>query len=116
MWSGHPTSISSLLKVISLDSYKRALSSVTSADKHSIPALEAMLTKAFVAIFHSFVINPTWSNKILNLELFCKVVIVAAGRAGFSSLSPSGSAQITTAATPFPLWFRSEFLLNFLLR
>ena len=70
MWSGHPTSISSLLKVISLDSYKRALSSVTSADKHSIPAPEAILTKAYVAIFHSFVIKPNWSNKILNLELF----------------------------------------------
>ena len=62
---------------------------MTFADKHSIPAPEAMLTKASVAIFHSFVISPNWSNKILNLELFYKVVIVAASRAGFSSLSPS---------------------------
>ena len=58
MWSRYPTSISSLLKVISVDSYKRALSSITSADKHSTPALEAMLTKASVAIFISFVISP----------------------------------------------------------
>ena len=83
---------------------------MTSAVKHSIPTPEAMLTRAFVAIFRSFVASPNWLKKFLNLELFCKVVIVAAGRAGFSSSTSPGSAQITTAATPFPLWFGSGFL------
>ena len=110
LWLEYPISISSLLKVISVDSYKRTLSSMTSTDKHSTPTLEAMLTKASMAIFLSFVVSPNWSNKSLNLELYCKVVIVAAGRAGFSSSSSLGSAQITTTATPFPLWFGSGFL------
>ena len=57
LWLEYPISISSLLKVISVDSYKRTLSSMTSTDKHSTPTLEAMLTKAFVAIFLSFVIS-----------------------------------------------------------
>ena len=110
MWSGYPTFISSSLKMISLDSCKRALSSVTSAVKHSIPTSKAMLTRTSVAILCFFAVSLNWSNKFLNLELFCKVVIVAAGRAGFSSSTSPGSAQITTAATPVPLWFWSGFL------
>ena len=96
--------------MISLGSCKRTLSSATSVDKHSILALEAMLTKAFMAIFRSFYVSPNWSNKFLNLELFCKVVIAAAGRARFSFSFSPGSAQITAATTPFTLWFRSGFL------
>ena len=96
--------------MILVDSCKRALSSRIFADKHSTLAPEAMLTRASVAIFLSFAVSPNWLNKFLNLELRCKVVIVAAGRVGFSSLSSRGSAQITTVATPFPLWFRSGFL------
>ena len=102
--------MSSSLNVISVDSCKRALSSEISADKHSIPASEAMLTKASVAIFLSFVVSPNWSNKFLNLELYYKGVMATAGRAGFSSSSSPGSVQITTAATPFLLWFGSGFL------
>ena len=96
--------------MISIDSYKRALSSGIFADKHSTPAPEVMLTRASVAIFLSFAVSPNWSNKFLNLELRCKVVIAAVGRNGFSSSSSLGSAQITIAATPLPLWFRSGFL------
>ena len=99
-----------ITKVISVDSCKRALSSITFADKHSTLALEAILTKAFVAIFLSFVVSHNWSNKFLNLELCCKVVIAVASRVEFSFSSSLGSAQITTAATSFPLWFRSGFL------
>ena len=102
--------MSSSLNVISVDSCKRALSSGISADKHSIPASEAMLTRGFVAIFLSFVVRPSWSNKFLNLELYCKVVMAVVGKARFSSSSSPRSTQITTAATPFLLWFRSEFL------
>ena len=65
---------------------------MTSVVKHSIPSLEAMLTKAFVAIFRSFTVSPNWSNKFLNLEPFCKVVIAAASRADLSSLSSPRSA------------------------
>ena len=83
---------------------------MTSAVIHSIPALEVMLIKASTAIFRSFSVRPNWSNKFLNLELFCKVVISAAGKAEFSSSSSPRSAQISTVATPFPLWFGSEFL------
>ena len=102
--------MSSSLNVISVDSCKRALSSGISADTHSTPTLKAMLTRASMAIFLSFVVSPNWSNKFLNLELYCKVVMAAVGRAGSSSLSSLGSAQITIAATPFPLWFGSKFL------
>ena len=102
--------MSSSLNVISVDSCKIALSFGISANKHSTPAPEAMLTRASVAIFLSFVVHPSCSNKFLNLELYCKVVMAATGRAGFSSSSSPRSAQITTAATPFPLWFGSEFL------
>ena len=110
MLSVYPTSISSSLKVISLYSCKRALSSVTSAIKHSIPTPEAMLTRAPVAILHSFTMSPNLSNKFLNLELFYKVVIATASRAGLSSSSSLGSAQIITTITPFSLWFGSGFL------
>ena len=82
---------------------KLTSSNSSSADKHSIPALEAMLTRASVAIFLFFTVSPIWSNKFLNLELYCKLVIAAVSRAGFSSTSSPGSAYITTAATPFPL-------------
>ena len=102
--------MSSSLNVISVDSCKRALSFGISADKHSTPAPEAMLTRASVAIFLSFVVSPSWLNKFLNLELYCKVVMAAASRVGFSSLSSPRSMQITTTATPFPLWFGSGFL------
>ena len=95
--------MSSSLNVIFVDSCKRTLSSRISANKHSTLAPETMLTRASVAIFLSFVVSPSWSNKLLNLELYCKVVMAAAGRAGFSSSSSPRSAQITTAATPFPL-------------
>ena len=50
--------ISSLLNVISVDSCRRALSSVVFADRHSTPAPEAMLTKASVTIFLSFAVSP----------------------------------------------------------
>ena len=80
--------------MISLDSCKRALSSLTSANKHYILALEEMLTRASVAIFLSFIASPNWSNKFLNLELCCKVVIAGVGRARFSSSSSPGSAHI----------------------
>ena len=79
--------MSSSLNVISVDSCKKALSSGISADKHSTPALEVMLTKASVAIFLSFFVSSSWSNKFLNLELCYKVVMAAAGKAGFSSSS-----------------------------
>ena len=102
--------MSSSLNVIFVDSCKRALSSGISVDKHSTPALEVMLTRASVAIFLSFVVSPNWSNKFLNLELCYKVVMATAGRAGFSSSSSPRSTQMTTAATPFLLWFGSEFL------
>ena len=102
--------MSSSLNVISVDSCKRALSYGIFADKHSTPAPEAMLTRHSVAIFLSFVVSPSWSNKFLNLELYCKVVMAAASKAGFSSSSSPGSTQITITATPFPLWFGSEFL------
>ena len=92
------------------DSYKRALSSGISVDKHSTPAPEAMLTKASVAIFLSFVVSSSWSSKFLNLELCYKVVIAVVGSAGFSSSSSLGLTQITTAATPFSLWFGNGFL------
>ena len=95
--------MSSSLNVISVDSYKRALSFGVSADKHSTPATKAMLTRASVAIFLSFVVRPSWSNTFLNLALYCKVVMATAGKAGFSSSSFTGSVQITTAVTPFPL-------------
>ena len=49
--------MSSSLKMILFVSYKKALSTLASADKHSTPALEAMLTKAFVAILCSFNVN-----------------------------------------------------------
>ena len=102
--------MSSSLNVIFVDSCKRALSSGIYADTHSTPTLKAMLTRASMAIFLSFVVSPNWSNKFLNLELYCKVVIAATGKAGFSSSSSLESAQITTAATPFLLWFGSGFL------
>ena len=96
--------------MISVNSCKRALSSGIFANKHSTPTVEAMLTRASMAIFLSFAMNPSWSNKFLNLELHCKVVIAAVGRAGYSSSSSPGSTQITIATTPFPLWFGSGFL------
>ena len=70
--------------MISVDSCKRALSSRISVAKHSTPAPEAMLTNASVAIFLSFAVSLNWSNKFLNLDLYCKVVMVAA--AGLDSL------------------------------
>ena len=60
-----------------------------------------MLTNASIAIFISFAVSPSWSNKFLNLELYCKVVMATAGKVGFSSSSSPGSAQITTATIPF---------------
>ena len=96
--------------MISVDSCKRVLSSGISTIKHYTPALEAILIRDFIAIFLSFAMSPNWSNKFLNLELHYKVVIAVASKAGFSSSSSPGSAQITTAATPFTLWFGSGFL------
>ena len=110
MWSEYPTFISSLLKVISLAFYKRALSSVTSVVKHSISALKAMLTKAFVAILCSFTVSPNLSNKLLNLELLYRVVTAAVRRVGLSFSPSPRSVQMTTTATLFPLWFGSGFL------
>ena len=69
--------------MISVNSCKRALSSGIFANKHSTPTVEAMLTRASMAIFLSFAMNPSWSNKFLNLELHCKVVIAAVGRLDF---------------------------------
>ena len=84
--------MSSSLNMISVDSCKRTLSSRISADKYSTLAPEAMLTRASVAILLSFVVSLSWSNKFLNLELCYKVVMIAVGRAGFSSSSSPGSA------------------------
>ena len=92
LWSKYPTSMFSSLNVISFTSCKRALSSVAFDVKHSIPAPKAMLTKAFVAILHSFTVSPNWSNRFLNLELFYKVVITAASKASLSSSSSPRSA------------------------
>ena len=97
------------LNVIFVDSCKRALSSGISANEHSTPVPEAMLTRASVAIFLSFVVSPNWSNKFLNLELYYKMVMAATGKAGFSSSFSPGSTQITIATTPFPLWFGGRF-------
>ena len=110
IWSEYPISMSSSLKMILFVSYKKALSTLASANKHSTPALEAMLTKAFVAILRSFNVNSNWSNRFLNMELFCKVVIAATSKADLSFSSSLEFAQMTTAATPFPLWFRNGFL------
>ena len=96
--------------MISVDSYKTALSSGISIVKHSTPVLEAMLTRASVVMFLSFAVSPNWSNTFLNLELRCKVVIAVAGKVGFSSSSSPRFVQITTVATPFPFWFGSGFL------
>ena len=96
--------------MISFASYKRALSFMAFAVKHFIPASEAIFTIASVTIIRSFIVSPNWSNKFLNLEIFCKVVIAVAGRAGLLTSSSPGFAQMTTAATPFPLWFGSGFL------
>ena len=102
--------MSSSLKVISLVSYRKALSTLVSVARHSTPAPEAMLTRASVAILHSLAVSSSCLNKFLNLGLFCKVVMAMASRADLSSSSSPGSAQITTVATPFPLWFRNGFL------
>ena len=83
--------MSSSLNMIFVDSCKRALSSGIFADKHSTPTPEVMLTRASVAIFLSFFVSSSWSNKFLNLELCYKVVMAAAGKAGFSSSSSPGS-------------------------
>ena len=96
--------------MISHDSCRRDLSPVTSAVRHSIPTLKAMLTRASVAIVRSIAMSPNWSNKFLNLELFYKVVIATASKVGLSSLYSPRSAQITTAAIPFPSCFGSGFL------
>ena len=92
LWSRYPTSISLSLKVISVDSCKRALSSGISTAKHSTPTLELMLTNASVTIFLSFAVSPSWSNKFLNLELCYKVVMAVVGNVGFSSSSSPRSA------------------------
>ena len=84
--------MSSSLNVIFVDSYKRALSSRIFADEYSTPTPEAMLTRASVAYFLSIVVSLSWSNKILNLELYCEMVMAIAGRAGFSSSSSPGPA------------------------
>jgi len=47
-----------------------------------------MITRASVAIFRSFAVSPSWLNKFLNLEFFCKVVIDVAGRARFLFVLP----------------------------
>jgi len=51
--------MSSLLKVILLVYCRKALSALVSTAKHSTPALEAMLTRAFVAILHSLAISSS---------------------------------------------------------
>ena len=103
MWSEYPSSISSSLKVISLVSRRKSLSALAFVARHSTLVLEAMLTKASVAILHSFTVSFSWSNKFFNRELFCKVVMVTAGRADLSSLSFPESVQMTTTVTLFPL-------------
>ena len=94
--------MSSSLKVISLVSCRKVLSALVSTARHSTPVLEAILTKAFVAILRSLALSSSWLNKFLNLELLCKVVMATAGRASLSFSSSPESAQMTTAATPFP--------------
>ena len=70
--------MSLLLIVISLVSYKKALSALASIARHSTPASEAILTKASMAILCSFAMSSSWSNKFFNREFLCKVVMVAA--------------------------------------
>lgn len=84
--------MSSSLIVISLVSCKKTLLVRASAVRHSTPTLEAILTKAFMAIFRSIAVSFNWSNKFLNCELFYKVVMVAASNDGLSSLSSLESA------------------------
>ena len=74
------------------------------------PPPKTMLTRASVTILRSFTVSFNWSNKFFNLELFYKVVITTTGRASLSSSSSLRFTQITTTATPFPLWFRNRFL------
>ena len=95
--------MSSLLIVISLVSCKKALLALVFATRHSTPAPEPMPTRASMAILRLLTVSLSWSNKFLNLELFCKMVMAAAGKADLSSSSSPRSAQITTAATYFPL-------------
>ena len=93
--------MSSSLKVILLVSCRKALSALTSAAKYSILALETMLTTAFEAmlsrasmtILHSLAVSSSWSNRFLNLELLCKVVMATVGKVGLSSLSSPESVQ-----------------------
>ena len=96
--------------MISLVSCRKALLALTSAAKHSLPAPEAMFTRTSVAILCSLAVSSSWSNRFLNLEHLCKVVMAAAGKVGLSSSSSLESMQITIAATPFPLWLGSGFL------
>ena len=86
LWSGYSTPMSLLLKVISLVSCRKA-SVQASAIRHSIPASKTILTKASVAILRLFAMSSNWSNKFLNKELFCKVVMAVIGSDGLSSLS-----------------------------
>ena len=74
------------------------------------PPPKTMLTRASVTILCSFIVSFNWSNKFFNLELFYKVVITTTGRASLSSSSSLRFTQITTATTPFPLWFGNGFL------
>ena len=64
----------------------------SSVVRHSTPAPEVMLSKAFVAILRLFAISSNWSNKFLNRELFCRVVMAVADSDGLSSFSLLESA------------------------
>lgn len=102
--------MSSLLKVISLVFYRKALSVQTFAVRHSTLALEAMITKNSVAILCLFSMSSNWSNKFLNQELFYKVIMALIGSDGLFSSSSPESTQMTTVATPFLLRLGSGFL------
>ena len=82
LWYEYPTSMSLLLKAISLVSCRKTLSIQASA----------ILTKASVSILRSFAVSSNWSNKFLNQELLCKVMMAVASSGSLSSSSSLKSA------------------------
>ena len=72
------------LKVISWVLLRNARLDRVSAVRHSISVLEAMLTKASMAILRLLAMNSSWLTMFLNRELFYKVVMAQVGNEGFS--------------------------------
>ena len=73
------------LKVISLVSSRKAPLDRVSTIRHPTPTLEASLPGAYVAILLSLAVNSSWSNRFLNQELLCKVMMAPIGNEGLSS-------------------------------